>query len=129
MTSDNGPIFIIDELVSRPGGGEALLETYRLLYFGLARKSGMTLLHSLVEPCMWVKDGPNKLVFIWTVPDAMGVWMQKIGTRSDPHIGDIWREIDSMAASRTRGVLCEADIVANLDARSDIDIFALPADV
>ena len=121
-TSDrSGPIFLIDELVSRPGEGEALLEAYRRLIALPAERRGMWLSRTLVEPCVWSKTSPNRLIFMWSLPNAMAAWRQKSATRMEPTITAAWREIDSMATERKRALVCDAEMVGELDARSKTD--------
>lgn len=126
-TDRSGPIFLIDELVSRPGEGEALLEAYRRLIAVPAEQRGMWLSRTLVEPCLWGKTSPNRLIFMWSLPDAAAAWRQKSTNRHDPTIAAAWREIDGMAAERKRAFVCDAEMVGELEARSETDQYEAPA--
>ena len=127
-TDRSGPIFLIDELVSRPGEGEALLGAYRRLIAGPAEQRGMWLSRTLVEPCVWCKTSANRLIFMWSLPNAAAAWRQKSTNRHDPEIAAAWREIDSMAAERKRALVCDAEMVGELAARSETEQYEAPAD-
>jgi hypothetical protein len=127
-TDRSGPIFLIDELISRPGEGEALLEVYRRLIVVPAEQRGMCLSRTLVEPCVWGKTSPNRLIFMWSLPNAMAAWRQKSTNRNDPAIAGAWREIDGMVSERKRAFVCDAEIIGELAARSEIDQYEAPAD-
>jgi hypothetical protein len=107
-------IYLVDELVSKPGEGEKLLEAYERLYAAPAKARGQTLAHTLIEPCMWLDDGPNRLMFMWSLPTAQAAWQQKFPNRNDLHIRDVWKEIDAIAASRKRALLGDVDQLAEL---------------
>lgn len=127
-TDRSGPIFLIDELVSRPGEGEAVLEAYRRLIAVPAEQRGMWLSRTLVEPCVWGKTSSNRLIFMWSLPNAMAAWRQKSTNRFDPTIVAAWREIDGMVAERKRAFVCDAEMVGELAARSETDQYEAPAD-
>lgn len=107
-------IYIVDELISRPGEGEALLALYRDRYVRAARARGMTLAKTLVEPCFWRSDGPNRLIFLWSIADTADAWAKKIAVRWDEDLPALWGEIDASAVSRKRSMLCDADRIEEL---------------
>src|SRR5262245_5553480 len=77
-------VFVIDDLVAKPGRGEALLCAYLARYAPGARERGMTLVHQLVSPAYWLPDGSNRLLFVWSVAGPAGVWRMKHSGRQGP---------------------------------------------
>ena len=86
------PVFVIDDLVAKPGRGEELLRAYLARYAPGARERGMTLVHQLVSPAYWLPDGSNRLLFVWTVAGAAGAWRMKHAGRQDPELAAWWTE-------------------------------------
>jgi hypothetical protein len=107
-------IFILDQLVSRPGDGEALHRLYHDRYVPGAARRGMVLLHSLVSPPLWLDDGANRLLFLWSLVDAAAVWRKNELGRRDPEVQGWWTEVDRLAASRRRDTLADPADFARL---------------
>ena len=102
-------VFVVDDLLAKPGCGEALLAAYRARYVPGAVARGMTLVHELVAPAYWLPDGSNRLMFVWSVPGAAGTWRFKHAGRQDPAVLDWWeRESATWIESRSRLILAEA---------------------
>ena len=109
------PIWIIDEVVAKPGRGEAFLEAYMARYAPGARRRGLRLAHRMVEPAFWLQDASNRLVLVWTAPDADAVWASKHMARNDAEVLRWWEEeAAEFIVSRRRAVLAEADAIAGL---------------
>ena len=109
------PIWIIDEVVAKPGRGEAFLDAYMARYAPGARRRGLTLAHRMVEPAFWLEDASNRLLLVWTAPDAGAVWTGKHMARSDADVLRWWEEeAPEFIVSRRRAVLAEADAIAGL---------------
>jgi hypothetical protein len=100
-------IFILDQLVSRDGEGEALHTLYRDEYIPGAEARGMKLVHRLVSPPLWLDDGANRLLFLWRLPDADGFWRKNNLGRRDPVVQGWWAKVDRLAASRRRDTLAD----------------------
>lgn len=101
-------IYIVDVLHAKPGDGKALFDHYMDKYVPGAEARGMTLVHSNVNPPIWLEDDTanNTLEFVWSVPGMMG-WAGMVGvSRYDPEVGpaliDFWYDIDDRVESRTR---------------------------
>jgi hypothetical protein len=108
--ADDLPIYILDQITSKPGQGLALHRHYMETYAPAAQARGMTLEHCLVNPPLWL-DGEqsNTLVMIWSVKGLKGFW----GAAATPAAmegatAQWWRDADAMIASRTRSVFGEA---------------------
>lgn len=109
------PIWIVDEIETRPGQGLAFLEAYMARYAPGAIARGMTLAHRMVEPAMWLDDAPNRLMLVWTVADADAAWNAKHAARGDPAVARWWNEEAPLfILSRRRATLADADMVEAL---------------
>jgi hypothetical protein len=100
-------IFILDQLVSRPGEGQKLHDLYLAEYAPGARKRGMVLERTLVSPPLWLDDGANRLLFLWRLPDATAFWRKNELGRRDPVVRGCWARIDAVAADRRRDTLAD----------------------
>lgn len=69
--SDKPTIFLVDELVAQPGQGEALLQAYRARYVPGAQARGLTLVHQLVSPLLWLSEQSNTLLFLLSAADCV----------------------------------------------------------
>jgi hypothetical protein len=111
MSEKTIPVYIIDEIVPKPGHAKALFDGYLARYAPGAVARGMKLDHSLVEPAFWTEDGSNRLIFIWSVAGVGAVWAKNFAGRLDPEVTAWWSEVDRQCLSRRRSTLCEgADI-------------------
>ena len=109
-------IYVIDEILAKPGQGKALYEAYMARYVPGAEARGMTLQHRLVEPAMWLSEGSNRLVFLWAQSDVGAVWGAKHGARLDSAVDQWWEEeAPPLIESRQRYTLAEADALEALD--------------
>ena len=108
-------VFVIDDLVTKPGLGEAVLRAYLERYAPGARRRGMTLLHQWVSPPYWLPDGANRLTFVWSVAGPGGAWGMKHAGRQDPALIAWWNEeAPRLVDSRTRSISAEAPDLARL---------------
>lgn len=111
-------IWVVDEVVTRPGQGPAFLDAYMTRYAPGASARGLTLAHRMIEPAMWLDDAPNRLLLVWTAPDAGSVWAAKHMARGDPAVQRWWNEeAPAFILSRRRGTMADAD---DLEALSDV---------
>lgn len=108
-------VYVVDDITTRPGAGEACLEAYMRRYAPGAQARGLTLRHRLVSPPLWLPDASNRLLFVWTAQGAAGVWASKFAGRTDPALAEWWeREAEALIESRTRAVYADPDDVAAL---------------
>ena len=116
MSQTDHALWIVDEIVARPGRGEAFLAAYLEDYAPKVRANGLTLAHCMVEPAMWLDDAPNHILCIWTAADAVTVWTAKHRARGDADIARWWNETaPPFLESRRRGTFADADALADLD--------------
>ena len=109
-------IVIRDELTARAGEGQALFDLYMADYAPGARQRGMTLTHTLVSPPLWLDDGVNILLFVWTLPDAPAFWRKNNLGRRDPEVRACWARIEALVVSRRRDTFADpADFAALAD--------------
>jgi hypothetical protein len=112
------PIWVIDEVVTKPGQGQAFLDAYMRDYAPRAAARGMTLAHRMVEPAMWLDDASNRILFVWTLPDAGAAWGAKHAARGDGDVLRWWNEqAPPLIVSRKRATLADA---AMLEALADV---------
>jgi hypothetical protein len=109
------PIWIVDEITTKPGLGPVFLAAYMEHYAPRAVARGMTLAHRMVEPAMWLDQGSNRLLFVWTVPDAGAVWAAKHAARGDAEVDRWWQEqAPPLIVSRRRMTMADAGDLASL---------------
>lgn len=101
-------IYIVDQIVCKPGDGKAMYDNYVENYIPGATERGMTLVSTSVNPPIWLTDDDsnNTLEFVWSVPGMMG-WATMVGTsRYAPGIAEdliqFWYDVDDRVVSRTR---------------------------
>jgi hypothetical protein len=108
-------VYVIDDLVAKPGQGEALRRAYLEHYVPGAQRRGMQLVHELVSPPCWLPDGSNRLLFVWTVAGPGGVWAMKHAGRQDSAVVAWWTEsAPKLLASRSRSVCAHPDALPGL---------------
>ncbi len=110
-------IYVIDEFVTRPGEGEALLERYLDGYGNGAAERGMTLERVLVSPPLWLRNQSNVVTVTWTVPSVGAWWQMSFMGRSDPELAAFWEEIGELVETRTRRF---ATTVKDMEQFSDV---------
>lgn len=114
MTADSN-IYIVDEILAKPGGGQAFLEHYMETYVPLAVARGMKLEHSLVCPPFWLEgDQQNTLLIVWSVESVATYWGVQAQARWDRSIADWWTRADEMVTSRSRRVLGDSGLIGSL---------------
>jgi hypothetical protein len=109
-------VYVVDQLVARPGQAQALLQAYREHYIPGAQARGMRLEHSWVTPPLWLEEQSNTLLFVWSLPGAAGFWAMSFKSRQDPAVEDWWRQAASLVESRQRYVAGEVAELARLGA-------------
>lgn len=109
------PIWVLDEITVRAGQGPAFLAAYLAHYAPLVQRCGLTLVHRLVEPAMWLDDEPNRILFLWSAPDPQTIWQAKHLLRQDSAVTTWWQQqVPQMIEHRRRATLAEADALQAL---------------
>lgn len=108
-------IYVVDDVTARPGAGETFLDAYMSRYVPGAQARGLTLLHRLVSPPVWLREQSNRLLFVWAAAGAEGVWAAKFAGRSDPRLAAWWEtEAAALIESRSRAVFSDPAELARL---------------
>lgn len=116
MSVEHELVYVIDEIVAKPGKGKAFYDAYTQRYVPGAVDRGMTLVHRFVEPAMWLPEGMNRLFFIWSQSDPGAVWGAKQRARLDPEVTRWWEEdAASLIESRQRYTVAGVDALERLD--------------
>lgn len=116
MTNELATVYVVDEIVGKPGQGRALYDAYMERYVPGAQARGMQLLHRLVEPAMWLPEGTNRILFLWAEPDLGVAWGAKHRARLDPAVDRWWQEeAPPLIESRQRYTLAEAEALGDFD--------------
>lgn len=108
-------IWIMDEIETKPGQGQAFLDAYMARYAPGNTARGLKLAHVMVEPAMWLDDASNRLVIIWEAADAGAVWAAKHQARGDEAVIRWWEEeAPAFTVSRRRSTLAPAEMLETL---------------
>jgi hypothetical protein len=113
----NETIYILDEVTTKPGQGEAFLAAYMEKYAPGARARGMTLVHRWVSPPLWLKEQSNTVYVIWSVHGANGWWGMSFLGRGDPAVAAWWADAEEMIVCRKRRFLSD---VGDMDSLADV---------
>lgn len=107
-------IYILDEIVVRPGAVAAYRQAYLDGYAPRASERGMTLEHVRMTPPFEWREGSNTLHFCWSVEGIDAWWAMRIGgvagrplDTSGLDNADWWIETEHMIVSRRRNVLVD----------------------
>jgi len=110
----DGPVFVIDRVVTKPGCAKTFVDTYLAEYAPGARSRGMTLCDVLVSPPIWSDDLANVVTVTWTLPHVQAWWEMTWQGRPDPALGEWWSRIDELVSERSRSFAAAADDVDGL---------------
>ncbi|MCA1004530.1 hypothetical protein LCL87_02255 [Rhodococcus hoagii] len=105
-------VYIVDEMVVRPGRARAFLSAYLERYAPGAESRGLTLERALVSPPVWLDDQSNTVTVTWTVPGADAWWQQRWAAGRDPDVARWWADADDWLISRTRSTSCAVEDLA-----------------
>ncbi|QKS01415.1 hypothetical protein F9288_18640 [Sphingomonas sp. CL5.1] len=95
-------VYVLDDLIAKPGEGRALLDAYMADYAPGARARGMTLEHVLVSPPLWMDDQPNTISITWSVAGAAGWWAMRHAAGADPGTTAFWEAVSDRLLGRAR---------------------------
>lgn len=109
-----GQVFVIDQVVTRPGCARRFVDAYLAEYAPGARQRGMTLRDVLVSPPIWFDDDTNTVTITWTLPDVRAWWEMTWKGRPDPALGEWWSRIGEFVQERSRSFAASADDVDDL---------------
>lgn len=111
-------LYLVDEIVAKPGQARALLEAYMARYAPGARARGLVLERVLLSPPVWLEEQSNTLSITWTLAGGAPAWWQtSFQARGDAAVAQWWADADRMALSRKRTYLSS---VADVEALCDV---------
>jgi hypothetical protein len=110
----DGRVFVIDQVVTKPGCARKFVDTYLAEYAPSARSRGMTLRDVLVSPPIWSEDLSNTVTISWALPSVQAWWEMTWKGRPDQALGEWWSRIGELVAERSRSVAAAADDVDGL---------------
>lgn len=107
-----GEVFVIDRVVTKPGGAQKFIDAYLTGYAPGARERGMTLRDVLVSPPIWFDDRSNVVTITWSLPSPQAWWEMTWQGRPDPSVAQWWDRVTDLVAERDRSVASRPDDVA-----------------
>lgn len=111
MSNSVAPVFILDEIVVKPGMAPAYRDAYEQRYVPTAQQRGMQRVGSWRNPPLQDFDElPTTFYFLWSVTDVQGWWRMRMSRNADGSDQRFekhrwWQESDRMTLSRKRTVL------------------------
>lgn len=110
----DGPVYVVDRVVTRPGRARDFIDRYLAEYAPGARERGMSLRDILVSPPIWFTDQSNTVTITWTLPHAQAWWEMTWKGRPDPSLGLWWDDIAALVSDRARSVAASPGDVDSL---------------
>jgi hypothetical protein len=101
-------VYVIDQVVTRPGRAREFVDRYLAEYAPGARDRGMTLDRILVSPPIWFAEESNTVTVCWALAGAHAWWEMTWKGRPDTSIGQWWEQIADLIESRTRSTASAA---------------------
>jgi len=104
-------VFILDEIVVKPGLAVTYREAYERRYAPAAMRRGMRQVGTWRNPPMQdFEEVPTTLYFLWSVDGVRGWWQMRMSRDADGSDERFekhrwWQESDRMTLSRRRSVL------------------------
>ncbi len=124
-------VFILDEIVVKPGQAAAYREAYEHNYVPAAEQRGMQRVGSWRNPPLQDFDElPTTLYFLWSVAGVSGWWQMRMSRNADGSDQRFekhrwWQESDRMTVSRKRtflSALADLNNVADLNKVAAADV-------
>jgi hypothetical protein len=106
-------VFILDEIVVKPGFVQAYRDQYIAKYAPGARSRGMCLESIRITPPLELQDQPNTLHILWSVANVAAWWTMRLGGGDRPfdpagtEKGGWWAEAADLTVSRRRSVMVD----------------------
>ena len=96
-------IYIVDRLVTKPGEGKAVYDSFMETMKPLIEGAGWQFKRASVAPAMWIETDSNIIEIEWTMPDIVqAAWAYSSGTRYNPEYVQWWTEIRDHLVSNDR---------------------------
>ena len=108
-------IFIVDQVVVRPGRASEFIGAYLAEYAPSAHERGLTLDRVLVSPPAWIDGVNNTVTATWTVSGPGDWWAAAVRGRHDPEPARWWKSVEPLIVERTRSMAASVDDVEKLN--------------
>jgi hypothetical protein len=109
-------IFVLDEIVVKPGLASAYSDAYAASYKPAAERRGMRLEGAWQSPPgLDFEEMPATLYYLWSLDDLSAWWRMRLRRKDDGSDERFekhawWRRSDKMTLSRKRSVLTQIDL-------------------
>lgn len=100
-------IYVLDELVARPGMADACRRAYLERYAPGARQRGMRLELVRMTPPLALSAASSTLQFLWSVENVQAWWAMRAAAGADPAVHAWWAQVHSLTVSRRRCMLTD----------------------
>lgn len=108
-------VFILDEIIAKPGMAKSIRDLFSLDYSPAARRRSMRAEGAWQNPPLIEQDGfPTTLYYLWSVDDVEAWWAMRkskttdgVDERAEKHA--FWQKVDSLSSCRTRKFLSPLD--------------------
>ncbi|ABH00060.1 conserved hypothetical protein (plasmid) [Rhodococcus jostii RHA1] len=107
-------IYVVDQVVLKPGCAKAFVDAYTHEYSPVARDRGMAFDRMLISPPIWFEDETNTVTATWTVHGQAEWWKAAVKGRHDPGPARWWAKMDPMIVERSRSMAASIDDVDGL---------------
>ena len=107
-------IYVLDEIVLKPGMLQRYRQKLELRYLPGARRRGLQLLHSWVHPPVELQGESNRLLLLWRLDGPEAFWRMRAQVGSDPEAAAWWAESEPYTLARSRRFMLEAEDLAAL---------------
>lgn len=102
-TDEENVIYIVDRLVTKPGEGKAVYDSFMENMKPLMEEGGWKFKRASVAPAIWLDTDSNIIEIEWTMDDIVQqAWAYTSATRSKPEYVQWWTEIRDHLVSNDR---------------------------
>ena len=112
---NSDPVYVIDELLLKPGRLEAFLSAMEARYRPGAEARGQRLVQTLVTPPTETDGVAQSVILTWVLDGVAGFWTMR-SQNSTEEVAAWWAECESFIQSRSRRLAAEPGAIAGLEA-------------
>ncbi|PHV67088.1 hypothetical protein [Williamsia muralis] len=107
-------IFVVDQVVLKPGAARDFVAAYLDEYAPAAARRGLILDRIIVTPPVWLDDASNTVTATWSVPGPRAWWQTMVAARHDPAPAQWWTDVAPMIVERSRSMAADVGDVEGL---------------
>ena len=108
-------IYVLDELVLRPGRLADFLEAMEREYRPAAEARGQRLVHTWVTPPTTAQGLEATLLLVWRLEGIPGFWGMRSRT-AEPEVLQWWQDCESFVLRRTRRLAASPEAIEGFEA-------------